>query len=317
MSDQPNRSFGLTCAVAAQLLWGVFPLYLAVLVEVDSVDFVAHRILWAFVLLLAGLVVAKFFLARPMLTLLPEPQALKRMLADGEACGILFSASLLIAINWLTFVWAANHDHKVDASLGYFVCPHVVVLLGVFFLREKLAKIQWVAIVLTAIGVAVMAMSNHGLPFVGLAIALSFGLYALVKKKVNATPLNGLLMETGFLVIPAVIYLLYRWPSESLVWLDPWWMNVLLFLSGLFTILPLALYAAAVKHIRLSTMGLLQYIAPTIQFLVGVFLFHEAFDKSRGIGFVFVWTGVVLFMWAVFVKSRAEAAQATMVADPK
>lgn len=143
-----------------------------------------------------------------------------------------------------------------------------------------------------------MARSATSLPLIAIAIALSFAMYAMVKKKVAASPLGGLLIETGFLLLPAMTYLYFRWPADGLL-LEPWWANVLLVGSGLATIVPLALYATGIKHIRLTTMGQLQYLAPTIQFLIGVLIFNEAFDWNRIIGFIFVWIGVILFMFAL------------------
>jgi chloramphenicol-sensitive protein RarD len=293
MTEQ-NRFLGLACAIGAQLCWGAFPLYVHLLRSVDSVDFVAHRIVWAFSFLAICVYISRF-VSQP---LLPSWKEAKGLVKNGEVCGSLCLAAIMILINWLTFVWAVNHDHKVDASLGYYICPHVVVLLGVVFLRERLNLTQWIAVALTAVGVVLMARSATSLPLIAIAIALSFAMYAMVKKKVAASPLGGLLIETGFLLLPAMTYLYFRWPADGLL-LEPWWANVLLVGSGLATIVPLALYATGIKHIRLTTMGQLQYLAPTIQFLIGVLIFNEAFDWNRIIGFIFVWIGVILFMFAL------------------
>lgn len=262
---------------------------------VGSGDFVAHRIVWSFVLLAVGVLVTRII----SLSLLPTVAQVKEVVKDGELCGNLASAALAILVNWVVFVWAVNNDHTLDASLGYYICPHVVVLLGVCFLRERLHFIQWVAVALAAVGVFFMIRSSVSVPMVAIAIAFSFGLYALIKKRVPASPLTGLLLETGFLFVPALLYLYIRCPNDHFPWLNPWWLNLVLISSGLATVLPLALYATAVKHIKLSTMGLLQYIGPTIQFAIGVFMFGESFDNNRIIGFTCVWLGVSLFMIAL------------------
>ncbi|MDG1872357.1 MAG: EamA family transporter RarD [Mariniblastus sp.] len=310
MANDKTR-YGMVCAIGAQVIWGLFPIYVDLLRSIDAVAFVAHRAIWSFVFLLSVFLVAKF-VKRPWL---PSFQELRFALGSRRILTSCAIAAILIAINWIGFVWAVNHDHKVDASLGYYICPQVVVLLGVVFLGERLNLIQWVAVGLTVIGVGYMVQTSAGMPSISLAIAFSFGFYALVKKKAKLSALSGLTFETGCLLIPAIAFLAYHTGyidvpfvnandvvgqvEEVPLFANTWWLSLLLVGSGICTVAPLALYATAVKHIPLATIGLLQFIGPTIQFFIGVFLFKESFDYTRLIGFLVVWTGVVLYLYAL------------------
>ncbi len=288
--------FGILCAVAAQLCWGFFPLYVYFLKSIDSFSLVAHRAIWSLALL-AGVL---FFARNSNHFALPKIQEFKLAIRDGPTLRMFALAAVLIGINWIGFVWAVTHDRALDASLGYYICPQVVVLLGVVFQNERLRVVQWIAVGLASFGVAYMGRSATGIPWLAIAIALSFGFYGLVKKRVAQTALTGLTLETGFLFIPALIFLGYQsTQSDGSVFGSDWLVNVFLIGSGLATVTPLALYATALKHIPLSTSGLLQFMGPTIQFFVGVFIFSEQFDHSRLIGFLFVWTGVALYLFAM------------------
>lgn len=305
-----NIRLGYASAIAAQVFWGLFPIYVDLLKGYDAVAFVAHRIIWSFVLLISLFALARFVRSPH----LPSFSEIRSGLSSRKTLLICLVASLLILTNWIGFIWAVLHDHKLDASLGYYICPQVVVLLGVIFLGERLRGLQWVGFALTAIGVIYMVRSSASMPSISLAIAFSFGFYALLKKRVQLSALTGLTFETGFLLVPAIFFLAYQCGYlESMgigsasaegeihpsVFTQDWRLNLLLLGSGVATIIPLALYATALKHIPLSTVGLLQFIGPTIQFLLGAFLFHEAFDRSRLIGFLIVWAGVGIYLLAL------------------
>ena len=189
--------------------------------------------------------------------------------------------------------------HKIDASLGYYLCPQVVVLLGVLLIGERLNRLQWSAMVVVSAGVAYMFVTASGKPWISVAIAFSFGFYALIKKRIQLSALVGLTLETGVLLIPAIAILIWLWNSGEPVIASSFWRNLLLVGTGVATITPLALYAAALKHITLSTMGLLQFIGPTIQFFLGTLYFGENFDVKRMIGFTICWVGVGLFLSAL------------------
>jgi chloramphenicol-sensitive protein RarD len=231
---------------------------------------------------------------------LPSSEVISTSLKDRKTLGLHALAALLILFNWLTFVWAVMNNHVLDASMGYYICPLVVVMLGVVLLRERLSKLKWIAVGLAAFGVSYTALSKGTVLWVPLTIAFSFGFYGLVKKKAKLSSLAGLTFETGFLVVPALAYLAWRClTAEESILGSPWWVYVLLFGSGLATLAPLAFYASAVKHLPLSTVGFLQYIGPTIQFLAGILVLGESLDYTRLIGFCFAWFGVLLFLFSM------------------
>lgn len=308
MNPTGNRVLlGLACAMGAQVVWGLFPLYLQLLSEVDAFDLVAHRLLWAFALLMGwyGWQVATGR-ARP------EPRSGNRRMYH-----LLGLAAVLIALNWTTFVWAVANERTLDASLGYYICPQVVVLLGVFVLGERLTGRQWVGMLLVAGGVAWLARTPHGVPWPALLIAGSFGVYGLTKKQIRIPALDGLRIECGYLVLPALAWLAYRrWIVGEMPWGSDWETNLLLVGTGLLTVLPLALYATALQHIQLSTVGVLQFLGPTIQFLVGVFLLGEPFDHGRLVGFALVWSGVALYLWQLGHHARRSNSARHSVSPP-
>lgn len=290
---QPEKSevrLGLISALAAYLVWGVFPLFWRQLSTVDAWEVVCHRIIWAFLFLL---------LALPLLIRGLSDQArrhLRDALTSWRVWAIYSTAAALIAANWLTFIWAVNHQRVLEASLGYYINPLLSVILGVVVLGERLTRPQWSAVAVAAAGVLVMTVADGGLPWPSLVLACSFSMYGFVKKKASLPALIGLLVENAILVTPAIIFLgrveLVRggaWNAEGggmLLWL---------MLGGSVTILPLALFAFAARRIPLSTIGLLQYVAPTLQFLIGLLVFSEDFDGWRFVGFACVWCGLAIY----------------------
>lgn len=302
LKEAGNYRWGVFSAVSAQVLWGFFPVYFHFLKKVDAFELVGHRAIWSFFWLAVLLCVGHLISTRSER---PKLNEIRLVFKSPRLLASLAIAAVLIAINWLTFVWAVNHDHKIDASLGYYICPQVIVLLGVVFLGERLRPMQWGAFVLVAVGVFWIARSSVSVPWVGLTVAFSFGFYGLIKKLVPVSSFVGLTFEMGGLLLPAIGFLLYRgWPLGETVIGQPWWFSLLLVGTGAVTIVPLAFYATSLKHIPLSTVGLLQFIGPTIQFLIGVFVFHEPFDASRLVGFAFVWVGVAMFMFMIGKKGR-------------
>lgn len=292
MQAKENRQWGILLAVGAQLIWGGFPIYLDWLKMVPSQDIVAHRTIWSFGLLL-GLMAIRQMIPIPML---PSSAEARSTLRDRSKLLWCVSAAVLIAINWLMFVWAANHDHKVDASLGYYICPQVLVVLGVVLLGERLSVPQWIAVGLVSLGVLICGQSGTGQIWISLIIAFSFGLYAFCKKRIKLTALGSLTIETGLLSIPAIIFVGFILATRGSFFSTSWLQNGLLLGTGIATVAPLALYAAALKHISLALMGFLQFIGPTMQLLIGYFLFDEPIDGTRLLGFGIVWSGVILFL---------------------
>jgi chloramphenicol-sensitive protein RarD len=218
---------------------------------------------------------------------------------------IYLVSAILISINWLTYVWAVNAGFVIETSLGYFINPLLSVLLGVLFLRERMRPWQWVPIGLAAVGVFYVALSYGQFPWIALTLAFSFGLYGLVKKVAPLGSLYGLTLETGLLFVPAVVYLIFMEGQGQGAFLHgPAISNLLMVGAGLVTIVPLLMFASAAQRIPLSTVGILQYITPTIQFILGVFLYHEPFNLSLLIGFSIVWLALIIFWAENFLASR-------------
>jgi chloramphenicol-sensitive protein RarD len=273
---------GFWRGVAAYSIWGLFPLYWKLVEHVSAVQIISHRIVWSFVTL-AIVVAARF----------------RREIAsqlDRRTLAIYAIAAILISVNWFLYVYAVNTGFILETSLGYFITPLVNVLLGVIVLRERLRPLQWCAVALAAAGVLHLTFGYGSLPWIAIGLALSFGSYGLVKKKAPLDSLAGLTLETGIVVVPAAAYLFAVQANGHGAFLHSSVRTDLLLVGGgPVTVVPLVLFASAVRRVTLTTVGLLQYIAPTIQFFLGVFLYGEPFAGTRLIGFVIVWTACVLF----------------------
>ena len=274
---------GVALGVAAYLTWGFLPIYLKALAVVPAPQVLAHRILWS--LLLVAAVVAVMRRGAALLALLRAP----RMIA------VLALTATLIGINWLTYIWAVNAGHVLETSLGYFINPLVNVALGVIVLRERLRRPQIAAVALAGIGVAVLAVAQGGLPWIALVLAFSFGFYGLLRKMAPVDPLTGLLGETAILAPLCLLYLLWLGSIGIGSFGQSASIDFLLVLTGLVTAAPLLMFAAAGKRLRYATIGLLQYIAPTIQFLLAVLLFGEALTAAHLVTFGFIWVGLALY----------------------
>lgn len=298
----PYFRSGLFCAVAAHTLWGLLPLYWRLLYSVPALQLVCHRILWSFVLLV---IVVPLLLRRDNGDGAAEFRTAVR---SPRAWAIYALASLMIGFNWFAFVWAVTHDRVLEASLGYYINPLLNVLLGVAFLGERLRMAQWTAVGVAAVGVGVMAVLGGGVPWVALMMATSFAIYGLVKKKAPLSSLTGLLFETVILVFPALAYvaIVEARGDGAMGQLDVV-SNGLLIAGGFVTVLPLALFAVAARRVPLSTIGLLQYVGPTLQFFVGAVLLGEPFEGARVIGFVCVWAGLLLYLFSLRRPAATEA----------
>jgi chloramphenicol-sensitive protein RarD len=274
---------GVLSAGAAYAIWGFFPLYFKAIHAAPALQIVAHRVVWSF------LFVAVLLLYRQEFRTLRQSITLRTIL-------IYLVAAVLLAINWLVYVYSVNAGFVIEASLGYFINPLVSVLLGVVILREKLRTFQWLPIGLATAAVVFMTLSVGRLPWIALALAFSFGLYGLVKKIAPLNSLHGLTLETTLLFIPALIFLLYSEASGTGVFghVD-WFVSVLLALTGVVTAIPLLLFASGARLVPLSTIGMLQYGTPTFQFLIGVYVFGEPLLHSTVIGFIVIWIALILF----------------------
>jgi chloramphenicol-sensitive protein RarD len=273
---------GFWLGVAAYSIWGLFPLYWKLVEHVPALQIISHRIVWSFVTL-AIVGAARF--GREVASNL-----------DRRAFAIYAIAAVLISINWFLYVYAVNTGFVLETSLGYFITPLVNVLLGVIVLRERLRRLQWCAVALAAAGVLHLTFGYGSLPWIAIGLALSFGSYGLVKKKAPLDSLAGLTVETGMVVLPAAVYLVMANANGRGAFVHSGvTTDFLLVGGGPVTVVPLLLFASAVRRVTLTTIGLLQYISPTIQFLLGVFLYGEPFAGTRLIGFAIVWTACVLF----------------------
>jgi len=274
---------GLANAFAAFICWGLFPLYFQFITHVPSLEVVLHRSVWSLLLVLGVLAWQRRW------AWLGESLRQPRRLAT-----FLLSA-VLLWVNWLVYVYAAQNGHVVEASLGYFINPLVSVLLGVLVLKERLKTAQWMAVVLAACGVAWLTFVAGRPPWIALTLAFSFGLYGLIRKTAALGPLEGLALE-NLLLAPIVVPALAWWTVARdgvLLSGDPGLIGLLL-LSGPLTAAPLLFFAAAARRLPLATVGLVQYLSPTIQLMLGVWMFHEPFDSRRLVGFVFIWCGLAL-----------------------
>ena len=283
---------GILYGIAAYAMWGFFPIYWKLLHHVPALQLLGHRIFWSFVFLaLLLLVVGLWRDFRATLT--------------RKVVVIYAVAAVLLAVNWLTYVWAVNAGFIVETSLGYFINPLLSVLLGVVILRERLRLTQWIPLALAAAGVIYLTVVYGKLPWIALTLAFSFGFYGLLKKLAPLSSLFGLTLETGILLLPALIYLVFEQVRGTGAFLHTGTVSDLLLVgAGIATTIPLLLFASAAHQIPLTTVGLLQYIAPTIQFILGVFVYREPFDHDHLIGFGMVWLALVIFWLENFLTHR-------------
>ena len=281
---RPSARSGLYAAVTAFVIWGLFPLYLKPLADVPALQVMAHRVVWCCLLVFAWLAIRG------------ELGTVRAALANPGTRVRLMASATLISVNWLIYVWAVGNDHVVDASLGYFINPLLNVVLGVFVLHERLNRAQWIAVGLAAVGVVYLAFVTGRPPWIAISLALSFGFYGLLRKVVAVDSVPGLATET-LLLSPFAIALLawVEWNGSGAFGHAGAVTNALLVGSGLVTALPLALFAFGARLIPFSTLGLLQYLGPTLQFLIGVFVFNEPFPAARAVGFVMIWSALAIY----------------------
>ncbi|WP_313702927.1 EamA family transporter RarD [Massilia sp.] len=284
---------GIFSAALAFLCWGLFPLYFHAVKEVPSMQILAHRMIWSLAFLLIVLALRRQW---RWLEQVRQPRVFWSFVASA----------LLLSANWLLYIWAVNNGHVIEASLGYFINPLVNIMFGYLLLKERLRRVQWIAIAIAALGVAWLTWQSGSVPWIALCLAASFGAYGLLRKTAALGALEGLSFETMVLFPIAAIYVgwltlhgenaFLNTPSDSTRWL--------LVAAGPITAVPLLLFASGARQIPLSILGLLQYLAPTIQFLLGVWLFKEAFTADRLVGFVLIWTALVLFAGEGLIRSR-------------
>lgn len=284
---------GIWNGLAAYVMWGFFPIYWKLLHEVPALEVIVHRIGWSFILLIFVILLTKQWKDFRFAALAPK------------VIGIYALAGILLSINWLIYVWGVNSGFIVETSLGYFINPLISVLLGVLFLRERLRAMQWVAVGLAAAGVIYLTVTYGRPPWIALSLAFSFGIYGLVKKLAPLGSLYGLTLETALVFPIALIYLMFVQFTGTSAFLHHGALtDILLIGTGAVTSIPLLMFASAAREIPLTMIGILQYIAPTLQFLIGVFLYHEPFDQSRLIGFSLVWLALIIFWVENYLAHR-------------
>jgi len=290
----PRAATGVGTGLAAFIIWGVFPLYLKPLHAVPPLEVIAHRVLWSCVFVLA------------VLALRGELGTLRATLAHRGNLWRLALTATLVSLNWFIYVWAVAHGRVLETSLGYFINPLLNVLLGVIVLAERLNRRQWAAVAVAAAAVAYLTVVAGGLPWIALGLAFSFGLYGLARKLIRVEALAGLAAETVLLLPLALIYLVtaalrgggaFGHAGAGI--------DALLVGSGLATAVPLFLFAYAARLIPYSTVGVLQYIAPSLQFACGIWFFHESFERSRALGFALIWIALVIYAADGLWRARA------------
>lgn len=281
--DATERRDGLLYGVGAYLLWGVFPLFFPLLAPAGAIEILANRIVWSLAAVAAVLAVNRSF------------GSLRAVLRDRRRVGLLGIAAVLIAVNWGTFIYAVNSDHVIECSLGYFITPLVSAAFGVFVFREHLRRRQAVALGIGAVAVAILTLDYGRLPWIALVLAASFGSYGLVKKIVNIGAAESLAVETLILLGPALAVIAGLQVAGSGTFTqDAPGHALLLMASGPVTALPLLLFSASVTRVPLTVVGMLQYLAPVLQFLVGLVIVGEAMPPSRWIGFGLVWIALLV-----------------------
>lgn len=294
--EKDQASQGALCAIAAYTLWGIAPVYFKQLMQVPAYEILTHRVIWSFLLLLCLLSALRFW---------PK---VRDMLRQPRYLLLLTLSSGIIGLNWLVYIWAVNNNHLLDASLGYYINPLFNIVLAMLFLGERFRPVQWLAVALATCGVLIQLVVFGRLPWVALVLAISFGLYGLIRKKVPVDPVTGLMLETLVLLPLAVMYLFLMADSAtSTLSTNALDTNLWLISAGIVTTAPLLLFAAAAKRLRLSTLGFFQYIGPSLMFLLAVLLYDEPFSQDKIITFGLIWLSLLIYSWDGLQQRRRQA----------
>ena len=275
-----NKS-GIFFGIAANTLWGLFPLYWPLLKEASALEIVSHRAVWSLVFCAIILAFNKKLI-----------YTLKLLSKNGVAIRLTFAAAL-ISVNWIVYIWAVNHQHVVEAALGYYINPLVMIAFGTLFLHEKLSRLQWFAIAIAAIGAVVLTIDYGRLPWVAIALATSWGTYGFVKKKLGLESMMGLALETLIALPFYAGYIIFLQAKGEGQLGSSLHMTLLLMGAGIVTAIPLLLFNGAANRVPYSLMGLFQYITPTLTFAIGVWLRHEEMPTARWIGFFVIWIALI------------------------
>ena len=293
MVQRSERSLGLIFGLSAYLLWGLFPLYWPLLKPASAYEIVAHRAIWTLVFCLVVLAFHK---------------KLRRTISQLKKAKIflgLLATSALISVNWIVYIWATNAGHVVEASLGYYINPLVIIAFGVLLLKEKMRLGQWVAVGIATVGVAVLTIDYGRLPWIALALAISWGSYGVIKKVLDLGALEGLTIETMLSFIPYATFLLILQSNGTGQFGQHWGLSLLLISAGAITAIPLLLFNGSTTRLPYTVIGLLQYITPTIQFSIGVWVRHEEMSAARWAGFAIIWCALIALAIDLVRSSRA------------
>jgi chloramphenicol-sensitive protein RarD len=288
-----KNKLGLLFGVSAYTLWGLFPLYWPLLEPANPLEIVSHRAVWTLVFCLIVLAATKAL--KSTLKTLKQPKITIR----------LFLTSILISINWLVYIWATNNGHVVEASLGYYINPLIIIGFGVILLKEKMRPLQWAAVTIASIGVLVLTIDYGRLPWIALTLAISWGSYGLIKKQLGLGALEGLAIETLISAFFYLGYLIYIGNQGTGQFGHSWGLTLLLISAGAVTAIPLLFFNGSTNRLPFTTIGLLQYITPTLQFSVGVWVRHEDMPGARWAGFLIIWVALSTLALDLIKSSRA------------
>lgn len=302
MSAKPVAFAGMFYAIAAYTMWGIAPLYFKQITEVPPTDILMHRVIWSALLLCVLLVVLK------------QIGKMTAIFASKKLMLSLAAASVLLGANWLLFIWAINSNYMLEASLGYYINPIINVFLGRLILQERLRPLQKFAVLLAIAGVVNIIVAHGTLPWIALTLACTFSVYGLIRKQIPVEPMPGLFMETLVLLPFALLYWAMFAGEQSNMLTNDWELNGWLLAAGVVTTMPLLAFNAAAKRILFTTLGLFQYIGPTLMFILAVWLYQEPLEPARLTTFALVWVGLLLFSidaWRGFRKQRKVVASVT------
>ena len=283
---------GLLFGISAYIIWGLLPLYWQLVEEAGAYEILAHRGIWSLLICVS------------LLALRKQLKSAYLMVRSSRTLSLLFLASGLLTINWGVYIWSVTVNRVVEAALGYYITPLINVTFGVLLLREKLRPAQWTAVALAAAGVVILTLGYGSLPWIALVLAISWGSYSLIKKSLNLGALETLSLETLFAFLPNLVFLLIIESNGSAEFGSTWTISLLLFGAGAATVIPLLLFNGSTTRLPLSTVGLLQYITPTIMFFIGIFINNEDISMTKVIGFAFIWLALAVLSRDLYQSSR-------------
>ena len=303
MSEQDRQRRGVLYGLGAYGLWGAVPLFWPLVARAGSLELLAHRVVWSLVI-------------SALLALVLLPRGWFQRLASRRTLLMLGLAAAVVSVNWGLYIWAVNHGHVLETSLGYYINPILSILVGVVVLGERMAALQWVSVGLAALAVVVLTVEYGRLPWISLVLAASFATYGVMKKQVNGGAVETLTVESALLAPVALGYLvLLQVQGGSTFGALGWGHSLLLVATGVVTVVPLLFFAASATRLPLSTLGLLQYLAPTLQFLLGVLYFGEQMSTGRWVGFGLVWLALMLMSGHGLHRANASRRE-RLVAEP-